>query len=442
MNTITKRIGAALLSPLLIVAGSLAGAATSPPEMPAVVHKSSVKVHSSPDFKSDKIATLSRNAAVRITGQDGLWYQLHLANGASGYVRVNDVRVASAAAETPAANAQALFAGNSGKGRITETASVRGINEGTLRTARYDSAGISRMQNYRVSPQTAAAHARTQGWQPARIAWGPDAAAARGAGGQATQTEKRSTLSAARGLLSRLGGGAIVDNAMRVADRAVGKSEDELAAEELALGPALAGRVLGAAPLWDNPEAQQRVNLVGGWVASQTARPDLPWTFGVIDDGEINAYAAPGGYILVTRGLYGLLDSDAELAAVIAHELGHVVQRDHYQVIRKQEVAKVGKDIAMSKVHARGIAADFARDYVNRYGAAVLMSSLDRDAEYRADEAAGIYLARAGFDPLAFYSILQKMAALGTRPARMSQLYHTHPPLDARMDHIDQRIRR
>lgn len=442
MNTMSQRIRVMLLPALLLAAGGLAGATTMQSEMPATVHKASVDVHSGPDFKSGKLATLSRNAPVRIIGHQGLWYQLQLGDGSSGYVRVNDVRMASAGAETPAAHTRALFGGNAGKGRITETASVRGINESTLRSASYDSAGIAQMQNYRVNPQTATAHARSQGWQPVRIAWGPDAAAARGAGGVATQAEKRSGLSSARGLLSRLGGGAIVDSAMRVADRAVGKSEQELAAEELELGPALAGRVLGAAPLWDNPEAQQRVNLVGRWVASQTARPDLPWTFGVIDDGEVNAYAAPGGYILVTRGLYGLLDSDAELAAVIAHELGHVVQRDHYEVIRKQEVAQVGKDVALSQVRPQGIAADFARDYVNRHGAAVMMSSLDRDAEYRADEAAGVYLARAGFDPLAFYAVLQKMTALGTRPARMTQLYRTHPPLDARLDRLDQRIRR
>ncbi|KIQ96907.1 M48 family metalloprotease [Lysobacter sp. A03] len=438
MKTISKRIAVAILPALLLTAGAIAMAA----EMPAVVHKPSVEVRSAPDFQAGKIAVLKRNAAVRITDQNGLWYQLQMADGSSGYVRINDVRVASAGAETPAANSQALFGGNSGQGRSTETASVRGINETTLRTARSDAAGLSRLQSYSVSAESAGAHARSKGWQPVRIAWGPDAAAARGSAGQATQADKRATLSTARGLLSRLGGGAIADSAMRVADRAVGKSEQELAAEELELGPAIAGRVLGAAPLWANPEAQKRINLVGRWVASQTSRPQLPWTFGVIDDGEINAYAAPGGYILVTRGMYDLLDNDAELAAVIAHELGHVVQRDHYEVIRKQEIAKVGKDVAMAQVRPHGIAADFARDYVNTHGAAVMMSSLDRDAEYRADEAAGVYLARAGFDPLSFYAVLQKMAALGTRPARMSQLYRTHPPLQARMDRLDQRVHR
>ena len=439
MNNITQRIGVALLPVLLIAAGGLAAAQSA---LPAVVHKASVEVRSGPGFSTDTLATLSRSAAVSIVGQQGLWYRVQLKDGRTGFVRVNEVRMASAGNETPAVTTQALFGGTAGKGRITETASVRGINESTLRAAGHDGPGMARMQGYRVSDASAASHARVQGWQPARIAWGPDAAAARIDAGQATQAEKRAGIASARGLLSRLGGGALVDSAMRVADRSVGKSESELAAEELALGPAIAGRVLGAAPLWNNPAAQLRVNLVGRWIASQTARPELPWTFGVIDDGEVNAYAAPGGYILVTRGLYELVNDDAELAAVIAHELGHVVQRDHYAVIRKQELATVGKEVAMAQVRPQGMAAEFAYDYVNRNGAAVLMSSLDRDAEFRADEAAGVYLARAGFDPLSFYAVLQKMAALGKQPVRMSQLHRTHPPLDARMDRLDQAVRR
>ena len=114
-------------------------------------------------------------------------------------------------------------------------------------------------------------------------------------------------------------------------------------AEELALGPEIAGRILGARPLWNDPAAQRRVNLVGRWVASQTSRPDLPWTFGVIDTPEVNAFAAPGGYILITRGLYELLSTDSELAAALGHEISHCVQRDHYNVIHKQEMADAGQ---------------------------------------------------------------------------------------------------
>ena len=219
------------------------------------------------------------------------------------------------------------------------------------------------------------------------------------------------------------------------------KSEQELSAEELALGPQIAGRVLGARPLWNDAAAQQRVNVVGRWVASQTNATSLPWTFGVIDTPEINAFAAPGGYVMVTRGLYELLSSDSELAAVLGHEISHCVQRDHYNVIRNQEMATLGKDTVLSKTTvATGSPAElFARQYVEKHGATILLTSMDREAEYRADKAAEIYLARSGMNPMALYSVLQKMASLGTQSAGLAQLYKTHPPLDARMDHIDER---
>ena len=245
----------------------------------------------------------------------------------------------------------------------------------------------------------------------------------------------------ARGLLSSIGGrlgGGVGATAAASGDKLIGKSEDEVAQEELELGPMIAGRVLGAAPLVKDPAMQKRVNLIGRWLASRSSRPELPWTFGVIDDGEINAFAAPGGYILITRGLYQLLGSDDEVAAVLGHELSHVVQRDHYEVLRKQELQGAGRDVALSGVNTGGgVAGSLARGYIERNGAAIMLTQLDRNAEYRADQAAGIYLARAGSNPLVFYAVLQKMTALGSSSQRLTQLYKTHPSLDKRLDALD-----
>ena len=77
--------------------------------------------------------------------------------------------------------------------------------------------------------------------------------------------------------------GQKASSVLGTASKVAPKSEQEQAAEELALGPQIAGRVLGARPLWGDAEAQKRVNVIGRWVASQTSRPELPWTFGVID---------------------------------------------------------------------------------------------------------------------------------------------------------------
>ncbi len=433
MRNITRLLRLALL------AAALASGAAVAAGMPAVVHKRTVEARGAPEFSAPVVATLRRDAQVEISGQQGLWYELALPDGASGWVRVNEVRMAYAGEETPDANRRALL-GTAGRGRVTETATVRGIEASDLASGGHDAAALARMEGYRVDQAAAAAHAATQGWGARQVAWADEARDLDTSGHQATRADKRGALSAARGLLSRAGVDLLARPAARVADQAIGKSDQEIAEEERALGPAVTGRVLGVAPLWADDAAQQRVNLVGRWLASQTARPDLPWTFGVLDDGEINAFAAPGGYVMLTRGLYELLADDAELAAVIAHELAHVVQRDHFEVIRKQQVRAAGKDALMAEV-ATPAAAAYARDYVDRHGAAILLTGLDREAEYRADHAAGVYLERAGFDPLAFYSVLQKMAAFGERPARLAQLYRTHPPLDERLDRLDRAAR-
>ncbi|HET6435620.1 MAG TPA: M48 family metalloprotease [Xanthomonadaceae bacterium] len=424
------------LLPALLVALLPAALAA---EMAATVHKATVAVHASPDFSAPTVATLKRDAAVSIAGQQGLWFEVALADGKRGFVRVNDVRMAYAGKEGEGANARALFAGKAGKGRVTETAGVRGLDESDLKAAAFDGAQLDAMESHREDPDTAEQEAHTHGLKASKVAYAAEAK--RGKQGGASQAQKRGGLGALRGLLS-LGGvntAGAGDSALDVADAAAGKSEEEQTAEELALGPEIAGRVLGAAKLWPDAEAQARVNRIGRWMASQTTRPELPWTFGVIDSSEINAFAAPGGYILITRGMYELLADDAEVGAVLGHEISHVVQRDHYNVIRKQQTASAVQEAASANIDTGSVAGELAKDYVRKHGAAVMLTSLDRSAEYRADEAAEVYLARAGYNPMALYAVLQKMTAFGTRSAALAQLYRTHPPLDERLDRIDRR---
>jgi hypothetical protein len=361
--------------------------------------------------------------------------------GKPGYVRVNDVRLAYAGVEDGAANMRVLMGGKAGKGRVTETAGVRGIDESDLKAAAFNKAQLDSMVGQRVDAPTAAAYAAEHGWQATSVAYAAEAKRGKSTGLSAADAgaTKAKAAKAVSGLLGQLG--VNVGSKLDDAAKAAPKSEDELAAEELALGPEITGRILGARPLWNDPAAQRRVNVIGRWVASQTSRPELPWTFGVIDTPEVNAFAAPGGYILVTRGLYELLSNDSELAAALGHEISHCVQRDHYNVIHKQEMADMAKERALSQVTTGNdtAAGRYARRYAEEHGAAIMMTSLDREAEYRADEGAEVYLARAGMNPLALYSLLQKLTALGSESASLAQLYKTHPPFDARVDRIDQR---
>ena len=414
---------------------SIIGAA----DLAATVQKPSVDVYAQAKLDSAKIATLQRNHEVRISAQEGLWYLLKIPADKTGYVRVNDVRVAYANTDDSESNVRVLLGGKTGAGRVTETAGVRGIDESDLKSSALNQAQLNAMVGNRTDASAAATYAAEHGWQVTTVAYAAEARPGKKSGMSAEDAAaaKPALADAVGGVLGKFG--VNVGSKLNTATKAAPKTEAELAAEELALGPEIAGRVLGARPLWNDAEAQLRVNRVGRWLASQTSRPELPWTFGVIDTPEINAFAAPGGYILMTRGLYELLSSDAEVAAVLGHEISHCVQRDHYNVIRQQELATVGKDAAASKITATStsVAGTYARQYAEKYGATVMLTTLDREAEYRSDEAAQVYLARAGMNPLALYAVLQKMAALGSKSAGLVELQKTHPALDSRLDRID-----
>jgi hypothetical protein len=418
----------------------LAAMAAGADELSAVVRKSKVDVYAEPKLEALKVDALKQDAAVTIAAQSGLWYQVKLPNGKSGYVRVNDVRMNYAGVEGGGANLNALTSGKAGAGRVSETAGVRGIDESDLKSASFNQAQFDAMVSHRADEASASAYANGHGWQATPVAFEAELKPKKDKGSPSSG----STAEAA-GAVQQVGGflgsmGQKVGSVFGTAQKVAPKSEQEQAAEEAALGPQIAGRVLGARPLWNDASAQDRVNKIGRWVASQTSRPDLPWTFGVIDTSEVNAFAAPGGYVLVSRGLYELLSSDSEVAAVLGHEISHCVQRDHYNVIRKQELTALGQETVSSKIETgSGVAETYARQYVEKNGATILMTSLDREAEFRSDKAAEIYLARSGMNPMALYSVLQKMMALGEKSASLAALYKTHPPLDARLNHIDER---
>jgi Zn-dependent protease with chaperone function len=420
------------------LAAALLAAAASAADLTATVHKAEVNVYAAANLESPRLAKLKKDDSVGIAEQQGLWYAVKLPDGKAGFMRVNDVRMNYGRVEDSDANVRVLTTGKAGAGRVSETAGVRGIDESELKAASFNQAQFDTMVANRADAPAGATYAGTQGWQATTVAWDgelkpnkSDKAAKSGASGASTLA----------GLGSVLGSlGQKTSSALGTASKVAPKSEQQQAAEEVALGPQIAGRVLGARPLWNDAAAQKRVNVIGRWVASQTSRPDLPWTFGVIDTTEVNAFAAPGGYILVTRGLYELLSSDSEVAAVLAHEISHAVERDHYNVIRKQEMTTVGKDVVAGEINVgTGVAENYAKQYAEQHGATILVTSLDRQAEFRSDKAAEIYLARGGMNPMALYAVLQKMTALGAESPSLAALYKTHPPLDARLDLIDER---
>jgi beta-barrel assembly-enhancing protease len=104
------------------------------------------------------------------------------------------------------------------------------------------------------------------------------------------------------------------------------------------IGRQISGNMLGAVPLVRDDKLQNYVNLVGNWVALQSGRSDITWRFGVLDTEDINAFAAPGGYIFVTKGLYRRLNNEAELAGVLGHEIAHVTRKHHLKVLKQSSL--------------------------------------------------------------------------------------------------------
>jgi predicted Zn-dependent protease len=200
--------------------------------------------------------------------------------------------------------------------------------------------------------------------------------------------------------------------------------------DEEKLGREVAGRLLGAAPLVKNDALQKYVNKVGRYVAASSARPDLNWTFGVIDSDSVNAFAAPGGYIFITRGLYNLLKSEAELAGVLGHEIGHVNARHHVRLMQKQRVVAMGQDVL-----SRRAGNDTVKMLVGN-GAEILARSLDKDSEYEADRLGVYYATKAGYDSYGLPAVLDRLEASGASD-RFSLLYKTHPLPAERLDALD-----
>lgn len=191
--------------------------------------------------------------------------------------------------------------------------------------------------------------------------------------------------------------------------------------EEISMGREIAGRVLGAAPLVNDAALQAYVNRVGRWIAVQSERPDLPWRFAVIESPAINAFAAPGGYVLLTRGLYEILDTEAQLAGVLAHEIAHIVRRHHVTVLQKSAALSAGAQLAQR---------DNRTAMINNMigtGAEVFARGLDKSAEHEADAVGVVLAARAGYNPYGLIDVLHKLAARGSADASMALLFKTHP---------------
>ncbi|MDP2604335.1 MAG: M48 family metalloprotease [Deltaproteobacteria bacterium] len=203
--------------------------------------------------------------------------------------------------------------------------------------------------------------------------------------------------------------------------------------EEVAIGRQAAGNLLGAAPLVNDLKLQRYVNHVGRWIASRSERTNLNWHFAVIDSNDINAFAAPGGYVFVTKGLYLLLQNESELAGVLAHEVGHVIHKHHLKVLQQSRLVEAGGKILVKAVGEN----DQIKNLIGN-GAEIFARPLDKNAEFEADRTAVVLAARAGYDAFGLPAVLQDIGHAAKDDSSVALLFKTHPPPDDRLNHLDE----
>ncbi|WP_076410530.1 M48 family metalloprotease [Shewanella sp. UCD-KL12] len=205
---------------------------------------------------------------------------------------------------------------------------------------------------------------------------------------------------------------------------------------EIRLGQEVVTNLLGVAPLLQNQQVQKYVNSVGRWVSMHSERPDLPWTFAVLDDPTVNAFAAPGGYIVITKGLLLRMNNEAELAGVLGHEISHVLQKHHLNALRKASGMNALSDLTSVVLTAKEESTESVK--LITAGTEIYTRGLDKADEYESDAMGVVLAARAGYDPYGLPAVLQNLQVINPDDAGIAMMFKTHPSFDARLLRLDE----
>lgn len=196
--------------------------------------------------------------------------------------------------------------------------------------------------------------------------------------------------------------------------------------------------------VYTNPALQRYVSEVGQRLARVSHRPNLEYHFTVVDSPEINAFALPGGYVYITRGILAYLNSEAELAGVLGHEIGHVTARHSVQQLSAATAAGIGASVL--GIFVPGLRNQAGDTVINLLGNA-LLSGYGREHELEADKLGAQYLARGGYDPQSMIKVLGVLknqeifdAEVARSEGRQPQAYHglfaSHPDADTRLHEV------
>jgi len=228
------------------------------------------------------------------------------------------------------------------------------------------------------------------------------------------------------GLTKRIGQAKEVkDKTDKIADL---KMSDK---EERQLGETVSAKLRQAFGVYQDKDVTKYVSLVGQVLAQSSSRPSLDWQFIVLDTDGVNAFAAPGGLVHITRGALGLIRSEAELAGVLGHEITHITGKHTVNSIRNKKAVtltaeEVGGSLAGSTIAKLAEAA-----YAN-----VINNAFDRDDEVESDRV-GVTLAnKVGYAPGALSNVLTRIAERNKNQAEPNGMFASHPLIKERLSNI------
>lgn len=188
-----------------------------------------------------------------------------------------------------------------------------------------------------------------------------------------------------------------------------------------------------------NETLQRYVNQVGNAVAGNSKRATIPYQFAVLDSPVQNAFAVPGGVIFVSRALVSILDDEAELAAVLAHEVGHVAAKHALKSTQRAQLLQ-----GVGTITAASVGGKKGQQFASAIGdmqAVLFDKGLDKEMEFEADLAAMESTYRTGYDPSAMIRVLEKLQKLeASSKDKKGSWFSTHPPLGDRIERLKSRL--
>ena len=225
--------------------------------------------------------------------------------------------------------------------------------------------------------------------------------------------------------------GGILNKAQKIQE-AKGKFDDlnVTEEEERTIGEQVSAKIRQRFGVVQDPAIHKYVTLVGTLLAQQSERPNLAWAFIVLDTDGVNAFASPGGIVHITRGALGLITSEAELAGVLAHEVGHVAHKHAVNAIRKGKAVQLGSNETLSSRQP------FLDKIANKTYDIVLENKFDRNDEMDSDKVSLTLAEKAGYAPGKLADFLTRLDERNKDQPEANGLFASHPDTQARIEAI------